>query len=91
MGLIKSGIEQGANLKCGGKRFGTQGYFVEPTVFSDVKDDMRIAREEVISSFIAINYIYYCEGKYKYVRTAVCEHHTAVISVILWNFQLQFT
>ena len=48
MGLIASGKEQGATLKCGGDRFGTRGFFVQPTVFADVKDDMRIAREEVI-------------------------------------------
>jgi acyl-CoA reductase-like NAD-dependent aldehyde dehydrogenase len=33
--------------ECGGERHGTKGYFVKPTVFSGVKDDMRIAREEI--------------------------------------------
>lgn len=47
LGYIKSGQEQGARLVCGGKRVGSKGYFVEPTVFGDVKDDMKIAREEV--------------------------------------------
>jgi len=32
---------------CGGGRFGDKGYFVQPTVFGDVKDNMRIAREEI--------------------------------------------
>jgi acyl-CoA reductase-like NAD-dependent aldehyde dehydrogenase len=45
--MIDSGIKEGAKLECGGKRYGTKGYFVEPTVFSDVKDDMLIAREEI--------------------------------------------
>ncbi|EDV26544.1 uncharacterized protein TRIADDRAFT_37388 [Trichoplax adhaerens] len=54
MGLIESGKEQGATLKCGGKRFGTQGFFVEPTVFADVKDDMRIAREEIFGPVMQI-------------------------------------
>ncbi len=31
----------------GGERWGDKGYFIKPTVFSNVKDDMRIAREEV--------------------------------------------
>jgi aldehyde dehydrogenase (NAD+) len=47
MDLIESGKKQGAKLVCGGKRFGDKGYFIEPTVFADVKDDMRIAREEI--------------------------------------------
>jgi aldehyde dehydrogenase (NAD+) len=47
LGYIESGKTDGAKLECGGKRFGDQGYFVEPTVFSNVTDDMRIAKEEI--------------------------------------------
>lgn len=47
LNLIDSGKAQGAKLECGGKRVGDKGYFVEPTVFSNVTDDMRIAREEI--------------------------------------------
>mmetsp|Transcript_8497 Transcript_8497/g.25483 ORF Transcript_8497/g.25483 Transcript_8497/m.25483 type:complete len:487 (+) Transcript_8497:985-2445(+) len=47
LGFIKSGKEQGASLKTGGKRVGDKGYFIEPTVFSDVQDDMTIAKEEI--------------------------------------------
>lgn len=47
LGYIESGKQQGAKLECGGKRIGDVGYFVEPTVFSNVKDDMKIAQEEV--------------------------------------------
>lgn len=32
---------------CIGKRKGDQGLFIEPTLFADVKDDMRIAKEEI--------------------------------------------
>ncbi len=45
--LVESGKKEGATLQCGGERFGDEGYFFKPTVFSDVKDDMRIAKEEV--------------------------------------------
>ena len=45
--LIESGKKEGAKLECGGGRHGDKGYFMQPTVFSDVKDDMRIAKEEV--------------------------------------------
>ena len=47
MDLIESGKKQGATLQIGGKRVGSEGFFVEPTVFSDVEDHMRIAKEEV--------------------------------------------
>lgn len=45
--LIESGVKDGAKLECGGKRKGNLGYFIEPTVFSDVTEDMRIGREEI--------------------------------------------
>lgn len=45
--LIQSGISEGAKLECGGKAPGLKGFYVEPTVFSNVTDDMRIAKEEV--------------------------------------------
>lgn len=45
--FVQSGISEGAKLECGGKALGLKGFFIEPTVFSNVKDDMRIAREEV--------------------------------------------
>uniref|UniRef100_A0A4W5MCP2 Aldehyde dehydrogenase 1 family, member A2 n=1 Tax=Hucho hucho TaxID=62062 RepID=A0A4W5MCP2_9TELE len=45
--FIQSGISEGARLECGGKALGLKGFFIEPTVFSNVKDDMRIAKEEI--------------------------------------------
>jgi len=47
LGLIESGKTQGAKLQCGGGRIGDKGYFIEPTVFSDVSGDMKIAKEEI--------------------------------------------
>lgn len=47
LSMIKSGKQQGAKVQCGGERHGDKGYFVKPTVFSDVTDDMRIAKEEI--------------------------------------------
>jgi acyl-CoA reductase-like NAD-dependent aldehyde dehydrogenase len=47
LSLIESGKLEGAKLECGGSRWGKEGYFIEPTVFSDVTDNMRIAKEEV--------------------------------------------
>lgn len=58
--MIDSGKKQGASLVTGGSRIGDKGYFVQPTVFADVKDDMKIATEEVNISnnkIILCNYI----------------------------------
>ncbi|KAJ0755097.1 putative aldehyde dehydrogenase (NAD(+)) [Helianthus annuus] len=44
---IRSGIESNATLECGGDRIGSQGYYIQPTVFSNVKDDMLIAQDEI--------------------------------------------
>ncbi|KAK6117985.1 hypothetical protein DH2020_048270 [Rehmannia glutinosa] len=44
---IKSGIDSNASLQYGGERVGSKGYFIQPTVFSDVKDDMLIATDEI--------------------------------------------
>lgn len=48
LGLIETGKREGAKLVAGGNRYaGLPGYFIEPTVFADVQDNMTIAREEV--------------------------------------------
>ena len=47
LGLIDSGKSDGAKLATGGNRHGDKGYYIEPTVFTDVQDGMRIAKEEV--------------------------------------------
>ena len=47
MALIEAGKKEGSTLKTGGMRYGSEGYFIQPTVFADVKDNMRIAKEEV--------------------------------------------
>nr|AQM36716.1 aldehyde dehydrogenase [Crocus sativus] len=44
---IKSGIDGGASLVTGGDRLGSKGFYIQPTIFSDVKDDMIIAKEEI--------------------------------------------
>ncbi|KAM1397825.1 hypothetical protein ACFX2I_015361 [Malus domestica] len=44
---IRAGIDSDATLECGGGRLGSKGYFIQPTVFSNVKDDMLIAKDEI--------------------------------------------
>lgn len=47
--LIEAGKTEGAKVECGGGSVGGEGFFIKPTVFSGVTDNMRIAREEVTS------------------------------------------
>jgi len=49
---IEKGIKEGANLLIGGKSL-DKGYFVQPTVFADVQDEMSIAREEIFGPVAA--------------------------------------
>ncbi|KAA0722805.1 Aldehyde dehydrogenase family 1 member A3 [Triplophysa tibetana] len=45
--LVNSGKKEGAKLEIGGCALKDRGLFIQPTVFSDVKDHMRIAKEEI--------------------------------------------
>ena len=54
LGFIESGKKEGAKLLTGGNRVGNKGFFVEPTVFADVTDDMQIAREEIFGPVMSI-------------------------------------
>lgn len=54
MRYIDVGKKEGATLECGGTAPDRDGYFVEPTVFSDVEPDMRLAREEIFGPVLAI-------------------------------------
>src|SRR5829696_2612621 len=48
------GQDEGARLALGGARHGDRGYFHEPTVFADVRNDMRIAQEEIFGPVMAV-------------------------------------
>jgi betaine-aldehyde dehydrogenase len=58
MSYIRLGLEGGARIVYGGKPPAdpklAQGFFVEPTVFADVTDDMRIAREEIFGPVVSV-------------------------------------
>jgi (Z)-2-((N-methylformamido)methylene)-5-hydroxybutyrolactone dehydrogenase len=57
-GYIEAGREQGAELVYGGKRPQTEepkdGYFIEPTIFTRVSNDMRVAREEIFGPVLSV-------------------------------------
>ena len=54
MSYIDAGREAGAALSLGGSRVGNKGYFVEPTVFSRVGNDMKIAQDEIFGPVLSI-------------------------------------
>lgn len=47
MGYIKAGKDEGATVHTGGDRFGSEGYFINPTIFTDTTPDMKIVKEEI--------------------------------------------
>ncbi|KAI8333635.1 aldehyde dehydrogenase domain-containing protein [Chlamydoabsidia padenii] len=54
LNYIEIGKKEGAKLIHGGKRIGDKGYFIEPTIFINCTNDMRIMREEVFGPFVAM-------------------------------------
>ncbi|QSJ14909.1 aldehyde dehydrogenase family protein [Nostoc sp. UHCC 0702] len=54
MGYIESGMREGAQMLCGGSRVGDRGFFIAPTVFADVRDEMQIAQEEIFGPVMSI-------------------------------------
>ncbi|KAI9310567.1 aldehyde dehydrogenase domain-containing protein [Dichotomocladium elegans] len=55
MSYIEHGKKEGATCYMGGKRFGDKGYFIEPTVFTDVKENMKIMQEEIFGPVVAVS------------------------------------
>ncbi|KAH7443777.1 hypothetical protein KP509_02G050400 [Ceratopteris richardii] len=64
MHYIALGKEEGAKLMVGGKRHGSKGMFVEPTIFADVKDDMSILQDEIFGPVM-------CVSKFKTVEEVI--------------------
>jgi aldehyde dehydrogenase (NAD+) len=54
MHYIHLGNKEGAKLVTGGKRYGDRGYYIEPTLFVDVQDDMAIARDEIFGPVMSV-------------------------------------
>ncbi|KAM6967690.1 aldehyde dehydrogenase, mitochondrial-like [Aplochiton taeniatus] len=54
LGYISSGKREGAKLMCGGGVAADRGYFIQPTIFGDVQDNMTIAREEIFGPVMQI-------------------------------------
>ncbi|WP_170410836.1 betaine-aldehyde dehydrogenase [Ruegeria arenilitoris] len=54
LGYIKKGKAEGARLVFGGERIEGDGFYMQPTVFADVTDDMTIAREEIFGPVMSV-------------------------------------
>ncbi|XP_031096207.1 aldehyde dehydrogenase family 2 member C4-like isoform X2 [Ipomoea triloba] len=54
LSYIEHGKREGATLLTGGKPCGEKGYYIEPTIFSDVKDSMLIAKDEIFGPVISL-------------------------------------
>jgi aldehyde dehydrogenase (NAD+) len=51
---VKLGEKEGATLLTGGERVGKNGFFVQPTIFDNVKDDMAIAKDEIFGPVVSV-------------------------------------
>jgi aldehyde dehydrogenase (NAD+) len=54
LGYVELGKKQGAKLVTGGERVGDKGFFVNPTIFDGVKDDMAIAKDEIFGPVVSV-------------------------------------
>jgi aldehyde dehydrogenase (NAD+) len=54
LGYVQLGEKQGARLLTGGQRIGDKGFFVEPTIFDHVQDDMAIAKDEIFGPVVSV-------------------------------------
>ncbi|KAI1659109.1 aldehyde dehydrogenase [Daldinia decipiens] len=54
MGYIEEGKKGGATIETGGERHGEKGYFIKPTIFTNVTHDMKIMQEEIFGPVVAV-------------------------------------
>lgn len=54
MGFINSGKQEGAKVAIGGERHGKEGYFIKPTVFTDVNPKMSIMQDEIFGPVCSV-------------------------------------
>ncbi|KAK2645734.1 hypothetical protein Ddye_020929 [Dipteronia dyeriana] len=70
LSYIEHGKREGASLLTGGKPSGDKGYYIEPTIFADVKEDMLIEKDEIFGPVITLM-------KFKTVEEAIkCANNT---------------
>jgi acyl-CoA reductase-like NAD-dependent aldehyde dehydrogenase len=55
LGYVEKGKKEGAELLCGGNRIDRKGFFMESTIFSNVKEDMSIFKEEIFGPVLSVS------------------------------------
>jgi hypothetical protein len=74
MSYIETGKAEGAKCLLGGGRLGTKGYYVQPTIFSEVSDDMTIAKEEIFGPVMQLMKCARMHASYKASKQASRAH-----------------
>ncbi|KAH8552388.1 aldehyde dehydrogenase domain-containing protein [Umbelopsis sp. PMI_123] len=64
MAYIESGKQEGATIALGGERWGNEGYYIQPTIFTGVKENMKIMQEEIFGPVV-------CISKFKDIEEAI--------------------
>ncbi|XP_020233257.1 aldehyde dehydrogenase family 2 member C4 [Cajanus cajan] len=64
LSYIEHGKREGATLLTGGKRIGNKGYYIEPTIFSNVKEDMQVVQDEIFGPVMVLK-------KFKTIEEAI--------------------
>ncbi|CDF89377.1 ZYBA0S04-02828g1_1 [Zygosaccharomyces bailii CLIB 213] len=55
LSYVKTGTGEGARVVTGGKRHGSKGFFVKPTIFADVHENMKIVKEEIFGPVVTVS------------------------------------
>ena len=71
LSYINHGKDEGAKLVVGGDRVGQLGYFVQPTIFTDVTKEMKIWNEEIFGPVLAVQKVYPIQHLRIYYRLIV--------------------
>jgi acyl-CoA reductase-like NAD-dependent aldehyde dehydrogenase len=71
MGYIDSGKNDGATVHLGGNQIGEEGYFIQPTIFTECQPNMKIVREEIFGPVACVMKFKTEDGK---VARVACDH-----------------
>ena len=78
-GYIEKGKSEGAEVVTGGNYGQGEGYFVSPTIFADVEDEMTIAKEEIFGPVVAACHLMI------WMINKSCKQHRIWIAAGLWT------
>ncbi|TMW97471.1 hypothetical protein EJD97_005430 [Solanum chilense] len=88
LSYIEHGKREGAKLLTGGNALDRKGYFIEPTIFIDVEDDMKIAKEEIFGPVLAVMKFKTVE---EVIKRANCTNYGLAAGVMTNNLNIANT